>query len=579
MYSRNIFIAAAGTSKVYTIVIDGKYVYRIANGEKIILPCDDNEHVLRWIPPRKLSLSSEKKMKIRKNGDHYFKIAPKSAFLGMSADSIEECNSHRELEGLYRRERLVGPLPDGAVLCDYNNSVAVVAYEDRIIIIEQYDKRTVLRYENLMSVKNLSILHSEYDTIFYSWDNPQHDFKKISMQLNPKIYDFINQKIKSIQGFHECIVETKGGLLENTFYAIIVYDEKMTMIQSDNTRHEIDYFSLFSVNLEAGLNCNQLVLYDWTNPWEVVAKYDGDLSRNILDYINEQIGTVRNAHLLNINNEYYIKLFKNAIYIQDKETETGTQIFYRDLKYVETSQNHLIFHMKEENETTNSFLLDLPDNVLNFINDQISKLNETGGVKIFTSPTNKELQLKFFNDNKKFCIQRPNATSPMYSYDEITNYEVKEFDNSDSLMSTALLTAGALSGGKGAMTGALYAQHNKQRLSRIEVWLTLRHNGETIVEQVDFAHPFSAFEKSSRSYNEYNSAIIKLTAFLDEIRNESSTKPEIEAETKSIPQIQSQPPKDGKDVIAELREWKKLLDEGIISEEEFNSKKKQLLEL
>ena len=563
-----IVIAATGEElEVHTIVIDEKYVYHVTNGEKITINCNQECHSLRWIPPQKISLSFTSTIKIRSAQDNFIKIAKKKLFLGMGTYSMDVCNSEGELMRMYTSEYDAAPWEPNAVMCDANNSAGVVAYNDKVVIVTNDDKRKEIPYKQLMAITSQRL-----NTILHYWDDPHNHYEKINMILEDKVANYIKSQIKRIHGFKECKVEYENKLTESERYAIVVYEDRMIIIQRDNKRFEIEYKTLFSISKLPIVS--KIALYYWNNPSEEKKVYDASLSNESVEYINNEIAKAHNAfRLINIQEKYYFKILSDKMIIYDK-IGVCTELLFDKLLYIEKRESNLIIYSKERGESNpEESPWNLPGDVIEYINAQIGKVQGIEGVKIFVSPTTENVRIEFFHDKKEFRIRIGNKNSQTYSFKDIVSYEVKEFDNSSSLMGSSLLATGALSGGRNAMTGVLLSQQNRQKLSKIEIWFTLKHNDETILEQVDYVHPFLAFEKSSSSYNEYHSKIIKLTSYLDDI----ISKEKIQSESKVDTVISQNGTRERSDVIAELREWKELLKEGVITEEEFSAKKKQLM--
>ncbi len=567
MDSRIIIAADGENQDVHTIVIDEKYVYHVANGEKITITCTEDCHSLRWIPPQKISLSFTSTVKINSGQDNYIKIAKKKIFLGMGTYFIEVCNSERDLMGLYRKEYDTAPWEPNAVMCDANNSVGIVAYKDKVIIVTRDDKRKELSYSQLMSITS-----QKMNTLFHYWEDPHNNYEKCNIILDNKVSDYIKSQIKNIQGYMTCKIEYENRLTESERYAIVVYDDKLTIIQRDNKSIELEYKKLFLVSKLPVVS--KIEVFYWDNPSEGKMIYDASLSNEIVAYINNEISKIHNAfRLINYREKYFFKIFADNMIVYDK-FGAHTEVMFDELIYTEKNgSDTFIFYKERGVNEPDKLPWNLPEDVIGYINEQIGNVQGIAGVKIFVSPTAENIKIEFFNEKKEFRIRRGDKTSPMYNFEEIVSYEVKEFDNSNSLMGSSLLATGALSGGRDAIAGALFAQHSRQKLSKIEIWFTLKHNGEPLMEQVDFVHPFLAFEKGSSSYNEYHSVIIKLTSHLDDIINKYNN----QAQDKISSNATQSNLKERSDVIAELREWKELLKEGVITEEEFSAKKKQLM--
>ena len=179
--------------------------------------------------------------------------------------------------------------------------------------------------------------------------------------------------------------------------------------------------------------------------------------------------------------------------------------------------------------------------------------------------------IHFDDNNKKFAIPQLSANGDVkdlkiYSYDGILDYELLEDGNSISKGGVGrAIVGGALFGGAGAIVGASTGHQYKKTCSLLQIKITMNNmDSPTVyVNFIDF-----------------------------EIRKDSSTYKRLFAqaqETMSLLNIIAQSKQSNSDDIAvqqnnfsaadEILKFKQLLDSGIISQEEFDAKKKQLLGL
>lgn len=156
----------------------------------------------------------------------------------------------------------------------------------------------------------------------------------------------------------------------------------------------------------------------------------------------------------------------------------------------------------------------------------------------------------------------------IYKFSDLIDFELIEDDI--SLMSGGMgkaLVGGALGGTKGAIIGSAGSRQIKQKVTRLEI--KIRTN--------DFEHPQQTIQlikgfglsKSSPAYDQYFDAAQEIIGLLNYIAtNGKLTQPEA-----TVPAV-------SKDNLgSKLRELNELKNEGIITVEEFEAKKKELLNL
>lgn len=135
------------------------------------------------------------------------------------------------------------------------------------------------------------------------------------------------------------------------------------------------------------------------------------------------------------------------------------------------------------------------------------------------------------------------------------------------------MTAGALTGNtKTMMLGAASSLGNYDEVSSVEVWLTLQQEDNISVEKVVFASAMFGLNKSEKEYSDAMMEYAKLEQYM-KVNKICQNKQE-QTSGNEAPTQQKQ---DIKELVAQLRELKVLVDEGILTEEEFAAKKKQLL--
>lgn len=155
------------------------------------------------------------------------------------------------------------------------------------------------------------------------------------------------------------------------------------------------------------------------------------------------------------------------------------------------------------------------------------------------------------------------------SYDYIVRYNYLEDEKKYGIGSTIGKAAvgGILFGGAGAVIGALTNTNPSRKVKSMEIQLTLK-NGKTIEYFPISIYKGDPIKVTSSYYKDKLNVGNKIMSLLDEIIN-SKTQPASELNVKEISEnIGSE------NNLNELRELKSLLDEGILTQEEFDFKKK-----
>ncbi|MDT2404006.1 SHOCT domain-containing protein [Enterococcus avium] len=162
----------------------------------------------------------------------------------------------------------------------------------------------------------------------------------------------------------------------------------------------------------------------------------------------------------------------------------------------------------------------------------------------------------------------------VYTFDELNSYELLE--NGSSVMSGGLgigraVVGGVLAGGVGAVLGGV-TKKKKQRnhVDSLKIMVTFKNRTPQSVT-LDY------IKKKQEKDKKYEKALMKAKetmAGFDYIVSELEI--DRHDELVSSTSVQKEQPTTSAD---EIRKFKELLDEGIISQEEFDAKKKELLNL
>ncbi len=171
-----------------------------------------------------------------------------------------------------------------------------------------------------------------------------------------------------------------------------------------------------------------------------------------------------------------------------------------------------------------------------------------------------------FNDERRQIWIQNGPFITLLDYDNIFDYDLLE-DGSSRIGGTAgrALIGGMIGGNVGAIIGSSGSRKNIEYCNELQLKLTLK-NGDVPAYYIDLIH--NTLRKDSEAYRDaYRRAqniVAKLRLILAE--EPKSTQPAEEA----APSM---------DIPAEIRKYKSLFDDGIITEEEFTAKKNALLNL
>lgn len=191
---------------------------------------------------------------------------------------------------------------------------------------------------------------------------------------------------------------------------------------------------------------------------------------------------------------------------------------------------------------------------------------------------------QFNDDSKEMLLSKKQhiAYKPkhftLFRYDQIVDFEIIEDGN--SIASGGLGRAavgGILFGGAGAIAGGVTGRKkSKQTCDRLEIKITVKD----YIEPVFYITLLNAeMKKKSLTYKTCIKTAEAIVSKLQLIANEQA---EQQATAQSVNIQQSTPqlsPEEQIDAADEIRKFKELCDDGIITQEEFEAKKKQLLGL
>ena len=184
----------------------------------------------------------------------------------------------------------------------------------------------------------------------------------------------------------------------------------------------------------------------------------------------------------------------------------------------------------------------------------------------FDVTTNVDNKLYLDENKKKICIPCNNMIRPemIFDYNDILKYELLEDGNSISKGGVGrAIIGGVLFGGVGAIVGGSTGHKSKQTCTRLQVKITL-NDVDDPVKYIEFID--NEIRKDSLMYKSAYDSAQKVLSTLDVICNPnvSNGNSNDTLSSNSIPE--------------QIKEYKELLDSGAITQEEYNKKKKQLLE-
>lgn len=194
--------------------------------------------------------------------------------------------------------------------------------------------------------------------------------------------------------------------------------------------------------------------------------------------------------------------------------------------------------------------------------DELSTFNPTKKISTF---------VEFDDNQKKWLILSPilgkRDKSKVYNYSDIADFELLE--DGESISQGGLgraLAGGALFGGTGAIVGGVTGKRkNKSICNSLKIKVTLKDINNPVV-YITFLN--SKTKKDSFVYKTFYKDAQECLSVLQLICNSQETSSNSDQSNTTI-----------ESVADEIKKFKNLLDEGILTQEEFDAKKKELLGL
>lgn len=203
---------------------------------------------------------------------------------------------------------------------------------------------------------------------------------------------------------------------------------------------------------------------------------------------------------------------------------------------------------------------------------KIDKENEVLANVEFDITQNIDNYLYLDENRKKIClpmglVKKKIDPERIFNYGDILNYELLEDGNSVSKGGVGrAIVGGALFGDVGAIVGGSTGHKQKQTCTKLQIKITT-NNIEHPAEYINFI--IAEIRKDNMIYKNAYSSAQKVLSALDIICNPKS----------SASKEKKNDASSNKSAAEQIKEFKELLDSGAITEEEFEAKKKQLLDL
>ena len=162
---------------------------------------------------------------------------------------------------------------------------------------------------------------------------------------------------------------------------------------------------------------------------------------------------------------------------------------------------------------------------------------------------------------------------------DVVSYEAYEDTPAHrDVVSSALagsILAGKENGKYGAYLAASHAKDVNNSIKTYEVWITVKTSGSTDILKAAIGDPITSFQRGSDTHQKYIEEYKKFAAYMKTNTNQVDTVVTVQ----SAESVENKALVNASDPTEEIRKYKSLLDEGIITQEEFDFKKKQLLRL
>ena len=171
------------------------------------------------------------------------------------------------------------------------------------------------------------------------------------------------------------------------------------------------------------------------------------------------------------------------------------------------------------------------------------------------------------NDNKAFVYQRGKTYSKAYSFKDIINYEV--YENGKSKVqgrAGSALIGGAFFGLGGLIIGSSMSRNVNEKCNQLKLFIRLNDIDcpQIVIVYVDNVE----WDKSGLTYRNMKENLQSVCSVLEYMMN-----------NRTLEQSETNENKSSNSQKEQLQELKEMLDDGLITQEDYEQKKKQILGL
>lgn len=178
------------------------------------------------------------------------------------------------------------------------------------------------------------------------------------------------------------------------------------------------------------------------------------------------------------------------------------------------------------------------------------------------------IKIMMDDKNRKFVIKDGGRYSKIYNYTDLINYEI--YENNNSVVQGTIgktLIGGAFFGLGGMILGGNSKRKISSKCDDLRLIIRVNDINNTCLS---VQYISKNIDKNSSKYKIYKDELFEIVSVLEYMMNDVK---KIDVSNKNEISLNSQTDRE------KLEDLKKLLDEGIITQEEFEAKKKQILNL
>lgn len=254
-----------------------------------------------------------------------------------------------------------------------------------------------------------------------------------------------------------------------------------------------------------------------------------------------------------------LSVYDNGIHFQGMDAKS-VELKIGDIREVVTSMGNLSLLSYSGEKHTFVIPQEKEREIMDFLRVRVDESNQKMQ-EGFNLSFGIDGKIEVNEEREEFHIRNGSWLSTNYKLSQILSYESSEVSKKADYLGGAL--AGNLLGGTGgAVLGTLHAAGQSGKVEYVRMNLTVKTDTGIEALWVNFGVPVFAVERGSSKYAMYAAECSRFVAYMDDWKSLKAAQPTSE---KNV------------DVEAELRKFKAMLDDGIIDEEDFKAKKKQLL--